>query len=1707
MNFFNKKRNLKFKYPYCLLFFLILNVCAAIPSMAQTTYYSNKTKSGTDAGKLSSWSTGTNGTGSSPTNFTTSGDVFVIQSGHRYEIANEWKGNTGSHIQVNSGGSLDLNGSSPEEWGSIKIAGSGVSSSGAIFNSGNNPSTIITQIILNDNASISASDDDISLTSIATINTNGYVLTVDGSQDTDIESIISGTGGLTKTGSGTLTLSGANTFSGGITLSQGKINIDNNSALGTGIFTINSGTTINALTSNRTIDNPISIKGSFTFTGTYNLTQNTGEIALKATRTFTITANTLALNGTVSGAFGITKAGSGKLVLSGLNTYSGITTVSAGILNIQNAQGTGTTAGGVTVASGAALELEGNITVGAEALTLNNNGISSAGALRNISGNNTWGGLITLSTNAVRINSDAGTLNMNSATAIATGTISLLCGGAGDMIISGIITGSGALTKDGNGTLTLSGLNTYTGPTSITSGKIKLGASGDATNGPLGTIASGTSVYKNVGVTNACLDLAGYTLGTAEALSIKGTGISSSGALMNSGNTVTYSGKLTLLGSSTIVSTSGAINLSNTDTITGASALTLSGDYGGSISSIIGTGIGSLTKTGTGNWSLLKTNTYTGATTVSAGILTLGAAQSLSSNLTIASGATLNAAGYNITINGNWSNSGTYTAGASTVDMTGTSKTIGGSSNSNFYNLTISGSTSLGVNTDVSNVFNLNSAILTLGSYDITLGVSGTVTGTPSATNMVVATGTGHFHKTFAAGNTAAFTYPIGDATITAEYSPVTLGFSENIIQGTVGARVTDADHPSIGTTTNRISRYWSFITNTLSSYTYSASFSYLAADPVGIQSLMKLSRYNGSWNQIDESSASANVLSSGATALTETTAPLNGNAFTGRFNSEPQAQPASFSATATSSSTIRLNFPAASDISSGSGYIILKRTNNGIPTTTGITDGTAPGSLSLPSGTDLVTTINSTSTTLYINTGLNSSTRYDYAIIPFFYDGSNASTYNYRTSDAINVTYATTSISATAMTYTSSSVTQSDTLLVGKNTSSNHIIGITVETSNPDSPLSASSFTFATTGSTSALTDISNAKLYYSGTTNTFALANQFGSIVNNPNGTFTFTGSQILEPGSNYFWLTYSIRSSAIIENVVDAVCSSITIGTPRTPSPTTVEGSRKIANNWAGGTLNNRTNWHTATNWSDGVPTSSINALIPGGLNYYPVISSDAVAKSIRISNGGTVTISGSNSLSLSVDFQNDGSFVQNSSTVAFVSATEDQAITGDNSTTFYNLTVNNTKTDGIVALGRNITVSNNLTLTKGALSIEANTLSANSISKTDGTINGGSSSNITLNGTTSLPAVNNGLNNLTINTGTTTLTENTSLIGTLTVASGTTLNVSSYSPTVGSISGAGIIDAASGTPTLTIGSDNSSKSFTGQIKNTAGSLAITKIGSGALTLSGANTYSGVTTLSSGTININNASALGSGTFNIIEGAIDNTSGSAITLSTNNAMNWHSDFTFTGTNDLNLGSGAVTLTENNLLTTSANKLTVGGIISGTYNLTKSGSGTLILSGTNTYTGNTLVSAGILKLGNAGGVPDASALIVSSGATFNLNGYSETVGSVAGDGTVDGSSGTPVLTCGGDNSSTVFSGLIKNTAGSLGLTKIGSGALTLSSSNTYSGNTSLSAGKLNINHPTAIGTGTIVISGGILDNTSDASITLSNNNVINWNGNFTFA
>jgi fibronectin-binding autotransporter adhesin len=218
------------------------------------------------------------------------------------------------------------------------------------------------------------------------------------------------------------------------------------------------------------------------------------------------------------------------------------------------------------------------------------------------------------------------------------------------------------------------------------------------------------------------------------------------------------------------------------------------------------------------------------------------------------------------------------------------------------------------------------------------------------------------------------------------------------------------------------------------------------------------------------------------------------------------------------------------------------------------------------------------------------------------------------------------------------------------------------------------------------------------------------------------------------------------------------------------------------------------------------------------------------------------------------------------------------------------------------------------------------------------------------------------------------------------------------------------------TLTI-SGAGNTTFNGVLQNSfagsTGNLAL--IASGILTLAGANTYNGTTTLGSGILNVNSTTALGTSTLVIAGGTLDNTSGTALTLTNNNTQTWGGDFTFAGTNNLNLGSGAVALGSNRQVTISAGTLTVGGVISGSgFGLTKAGVGTLALGGSNAYTGATAVSAGTLAI--YGSLAAASTVTVNSGGTLAGIGTVSGAVAISTGGTIAPGASPGTLTLGGN-------------------------------------------------------------------------------------------
>lgn len=116
------------------------------------------------------------------------------------------------------------------------------------------------------------------------------------------------------------------------------------------------------------------------------------------TKAFTLdgTGN-IAIGAILSGSAGIMKNGTGTVILSGDNTFTGTMTVTGGAVNIQSASALGfTTSAGTSVISGGALQLQGGVVFDPETLALIGTGTNGTGALRNMSGNNTFTGPITM---------------------------------------------------------------------------------------------------------------------------------------------------------------------------------------------------------------------------------------------------------------------------------------------------------------------------------------------------------------------------------------------------------------------------------------------------------------------------------------------------------------------------------------------------------------------------------------------------------------------------------------------------------------------------------------------------------------------------------------------------------------------------------------------------------------------------------------------------------------------------------------------------------------------------------------------------------------------------------------------------------------------------------------------------------------------------------------------------------------------------------------------------------------------------------------------------------------------------------------------------------------------------------------------------------------------------------------------------------------
>jgi autotransporter-associated beta strand protein len=276
----------------------------------------------------------------------------------------------------------------------------------------------------------------------------------------------------------------------------------------------------------------------------------------------------------------------------------------------------------------------------------------------------------------------------------------------------------------------------------------------------------------------------------------------------------------------------------------------------------------------------------------------------------------------------------------------------------------------------------------------------------------------------------------------------------------------------------------------------------------------------------------------------------------------------------------------------------------------------------------------------------------------------------------------------------------------------------------------------------------------------------------------------------------------------------------------------------------------------------------------------------------------------------------------------------------------------------------------------------------------------------------------------------------------------------------------------------------------IKNGAGGAgSVTVVGNNAVVLAGANTFTGGLYLNSGSLQLAIDNAIGTGVLRIAGGEL-RASGATRTLTNSVVLN--GSFTLGRGTTL---SGPIALA-NDVVITSVNPdvqafttSTLGGAITGTRGLTFTDgvnpTGTLLLSGANSYAGGTTLNSGTLQLGNVTALGTPTGNLAVNGGTLNLNALSPTVGRLSGTGGVIANlaSGTSTLTTNSPADST-FSGALQHgaTGQLLALTKQGAGTLTLSGVNTYTGPTTVSAGRLNVTGSLATGTTVSVASGATL-------------------------
>ncbi|WP_256702441.1 autotransporter-associated beta strand repeat-containing protein [Burkholderia sp. SRS-W-2-2016] len=446
---------------------------------------------------------------------------------------------------------------------------------------------------------------------------------------------------LIKAGAGTLTLSAQNTYTGGTAVNGGTLAMGIANAMASSLaVTVESGATL-ALND---------------FSQTLNNLSGSGVVSLGSSAATVLTANNTgatSFSGSISGAGSVDKTGAGELILTGTNTYSGGTTVTAGTLLATNGNAVGTG----TVTNNAALQLDfatdstlANTLSGTGSLTKTGAGVATLSAAGSTQGSvSAAGGTLEFAQDGV-FNASDYTTQSGATTSFA---------GDSQLAVSGAFTEAAGSTLN----VTLGSNNPVITANSATLAGV-LNIAGFAADAPSSASALTSTRFTIVNTTNGITgDFSGITLGSAASpvdYLVLATGVTGR-TLDNLNYTVGFglawqAGSAQGNGTFTLAHASDAFNVDVALADQAASATGWNGI--------------DLTKAGAGTLTLSALNRYTGTTTVNGGTLAMGIANAIatSSAVTVNSGATLALNDFSQTVN-NLSGAGAVALGSSSATV------------------------------------------------------------------------------------------------------------------------------------------------------------------------------------------------------------------------------------------------------------------------------------------------------------------------------------------------------------------------------------------------------------------------------------------------------------------------------------------------------------------------------------------------------------------------------------------------------------------------------------------------------------------------------------------------------------------------------------------------------------------------------------------------------------------------------------------------------------------------------------------------------------------------------------------------------------------------------------------------------------------------------------------------------------------------------